>query len=214
MVSQVREATSLLTCKPMAKPVSARVEEAYVKKPLRAIMEGTMTTADDWVILHAGYAFVWVEKKPYLVDASALKKQYMACRLQAEPMPLASRRLLVPIQYTVSHSNAAFFEKNHALFEQVGVQLAWVSETVLLIRSVPLLLPQLAIKPWLDALRLHGIETEKEALQCAIDCQTIDAFQLSQEEKQTLGAYIAENAHDLHGCMELSPQQCQALLHV
>mgnify|MGYP000461567513 CR=1 FL=1 len=171
-----------------------------------------------WVILNNNYILAFVEQQPYLVDVLALQKRLVQEQLTQQARPLANRPLLVPIRYIISESLREQLTELSYNLSQLGIQLELTGEYELLIRSIPLSIPYLDLRLFLDILSESDTVHPDKLLDLVAQAQVFDPRLLSLEEKMELNQLLIKS----HGQKNKTPglfkaltaEDCRNLLHV
>lgn len=155
----------------------------------------------------------YAPNETFLINILKVHQHALQHTLETLEKPLPSRPLLVPVKINFVGSHYAWFEKNQAFFMRFGLQFDFVSETSLMIRTIPLCLPQLNFSEFF--LTIQQVKPEDHRfIQQLIACQTIDAYNISSLERETLMAYCLKNLSLLHrskACVRLDNNLCQQL---
>ena len=125
---------------------SMKIAEAYIKYPLKQKTEFEPRLQHQWLILNQHYGLLFLQAQPYLVHMIKAHQQALFYQLKQQTFPLAHRPLLVPVRVAVDKKNYLSLEQARPLWAELGIQLDWVSETELVVRTIPILFPQLDIK--------------------------------------------------------------------
>jgi len=169
-----------------------------------------------WHVLNAQFVLTFIKNTPYLVDVERLQQHRLAAIIAEHTLPLASRPLLVPVSYTVEHSMQELFLKSQPLFQTVGVEMDWIGDTTVAIRTIPVLFPQLKIKEVLDRLKAP-LPTIPDLLKLLVACQSFDAHQLSSEEQTMLMDFLfqqlSKENQDSVCCLRLDAKRCREMLN-
>lgn len=168
-----------------------------------------------WFDLNSQFAVIFLQGKPYLGDVIKLQQLRLLELLQKEPLPLASRPLLVPVSYALNSFSLEKFPVYHDILRQLGIQIGLAGEKALLIRSLPLLVPHLEIKQFLATVFASSAKV-RELVPILVATQT-PAPSLSPEEKKLLIDYLelqGENSKTINNSLkQLSPLVCRNLLN-
>ena len=210
---------------------SFQVAETYIKHPLPIKTEPDLSLQHHWLVLNTHYGVLFVQQRPYLVHMKRAHQQSLFQQLKQQTLPLAHRPLLVPVRVSVDKKDYASIEQSRALLTDLGIQLDWVSETELVVRTIPVLLPQLDISKWLDFFKKAPINDKapgidsvagrrllpvQESLHQLIQCQSFDAQQLSTDDQSYLAAYVQQaieaRGQPLSWCWPLDLEACDELL--
>ena len=193
---------------------SLAVSEVYTKQPIQAVVRAKESLVTTWHILNAHFCLVFIHEQPYFVDIVHAQQQRLLSVVDHEPRPLASRPLLVPVRYSI---DPQLVEPYQLMLTEFGIGLDWVSDTEVVVRTIPLLFPQLDIKKVLQ--RLYAIApVQTELLALLVTCQLFDAYQLSSEDKLLLADYLNQYIHastsPLPWCLPLDSKTCCRLLGI
>ena len=142
-----------------------------------------------------------------------MQQRRLSAILTQQSYPLASRPLLVPVSYTIDKASYALIERMLPMLAEAGVQCDFVSESRLLVRTIPQMLPSVDIQSFLLALNQEP-STLPELLTLLIACQTCDARQLSNDEQIELMAYMQATPDALvKSGLRMDVATCRGLLH-
>ncbi len=195
---------------------AAELRESYVKKPLSAIQPFSINN-ESWTILNIHFALIKIADQPYLVDVGRLQYERLKYGLEKATLPLKKRPLLVPVSFDILKTCDHIVDLYQSSLAELGVELDRISDTKIMVRTVPLMIPQLNIKQLIEQLSKKK-NLEKLALfKLLADCQTFDAYQLTQDEQQELIVYFHHQL-SLHLAkkpyLRLDLNQCQELLRM
>lgn len=169
-----------------------------------------------WFILNAQFVLIYVNDHPYLVDVNKAEQARLLSVLHHQVLPLESRLLSVPVSGVIDKAEVPLFEKISPILEQIGLQLDWIGETELLIRTLPLLCSQLDIKRWWQQLKTICPE-HTNLLTSLVAYQVVDAYQLNDERRTQLMAYLQAEVgvagRAVSWCMRLDIAQCRDILY-
>jgi DNA mismatch repair protein MutL len=183
-------------------------------------------------ILNDSFALVFLkERLPYLVNLAGAHNHFSEQTLKNQSYPLASRPLLVPIKYEIVLEHYAFFEKLSSIFLKFGVQYDFISESKIIIRTIPKCLPLLGIKllfnkaaanciyllDLVDNLAENIEENNSINMNCQLTIefiklmvasQSFDALQASSDEQGELLEYLQQNKLFANFCVHLDNATC------
>ncbi|MDI9818422.1 MULTISPECIES: DNA mismatch repair endonuclease MutL [unclassified Legionella] len=171
-------------------------------------------TIEHWLTLNDAFALLFLKGKPYLVDVAYVQCHWLKSMLAKQPMPLASRPLLVPISYSVK--SPEMVDRHKEVLNQVGIQYSWVAENAILIRSLPVAVPHLDLRRFLAAVFQESFHSNLKILELLSMHQTVDLKNMLQEEKEVLVAYIYTldyHNKDVQWCKCLSSEFCRDLFN-
>lgn len=202
-------------------PWRLNLYEGYVKKPLRAVSTKPHPMLD-WFILNSHFALIIIDTHPYLVDIHQVHQQWLFATLTTLQFPLTTRPLLVPIRYAIDQQFVTIVQDT---FQQIGIEFDCINNKEIVIRTLPVVIPQLDIKKLVQKLEakrglgeVNGqktLESTENIRQLLANCQTVDAHQLSQEDKALLQEYLQNNVTSFSACcLRLDRKTCQKLIGV
>ena len=171
-----------------------------------------------WIILNNRYILVFLQQQPYLVDAVTLQQKWLLSQLRAANFPFESRPLLVPISYSIPLKLKNRLEELLQHCRELGVLIECTKEERLLIRSVPIKVPYLDTRLFLDAIaELDSFEVD-QLIAVISQSQSFDPKQLSAEERIELNQWLLRvQSMEIRqeGLFKaLSIEDCRMLLHV
>ncbi|WP_454782759.1 DNA mismatch repair endonuclease MutL [Legionella sp. WA2022007384] len=143
-----------------------------------------------WIILNSRYILVFINQQPYVVDIMTLYQYRIQEQIPHLLFPLASRPLLVPIRYSFPqerHSSAIKLVQN---LKSLGINLEWREDNEVLIRSIPLCMPHLDLRLFLDSIAECDVVQQDQLLELMNQSQIFDPRLLSLEEKMELNELL------------------------
>lgn len=203
--------------KPVEGFSASPVCETYVPKPVQAFLPNQFSESfkSEWIIFNEQFGLIPINQQSYLVDMHAAHQEWQISRFNQQELPLKSRPLLVPVRYPIGKINAMQFEQCQAELAQLGLQIDLISDSEAIIRTLPLLFPQLNIKELLGCLNLNvnvkSFPDQNELLKIILHCQSFNAYQLTSEEKDMLGIYLSQNL-SMSWCIPLNVENCREFL--
>lgn len=170
-----------------------------------------------WVILNNRYILVFIQQQPYIVDIVALQQQWLLIQLNSVKFPLDSRPLLVPISYSIPPQLKNREDKVQQCFAQLGIQIEWSKEDRLLIRSVPIKVPYLDFRLFLESVAKFESFQVDQLVKVISQSQSFDPKLLSTEERIELNQLLLtvrnQEVRQQGLCKALSVDDCRMLLH-
>ena len=169
----------------------------------------------NWFILNSHFAVVTLQDMPYLVDIVRAQQHWLLSLIAPQRLPLASRPLLVPISYPINKIDSQIIEQHKSTLSQLGITIDWVGEASIVVRTIPLLFPQLDIKKL-----LHGLINKPEValMNLVVRCQSCDAQQLKQDDKIMLADYLLQQITTSLAlppwCLRLDTKKCSELFGI
>lgn len=190
------------------KPSSVAIHEPYM--PFTVHQFQKPDSEIPWVFLNSKYILVFIKEQAYVVDVLTLYQNYLANLLSSTELPLASRPLLVPINHTVSCSL-----EMQQILAQVGMQIEVLTPATVSVRSMPIQLPHLDIRCFLDlctstasSVSIHKI------FEFLSKAQKFDPRMFSNEERMELNKLLLDSKVPASLCKLLTEEDCRKLLHV
>ena len=162
-----------------------------------------------WLILNAQFAILHQDNEPWLVNVESLQQRRLIELLTQQAYPLASRPLLVPVGYAIDKANYLLFERWLPMLADLGMQCDFASESRLMVRTIPQLLPSVDIQLCLQALG-NMPPMQAELLKRLVTCQSFDARQLTHDEKIEITAYFQDSP--AFG-LRMDVAMCRGLIH-
>ena len=196
----------------------ASVHEVYIKQPMQAMTRANATVNRDWLLLNQDVGIVFLHEQPFLIDMAVAQQQWLLSILNQQQFPLASRPLLVPIRYTLANLDCPLIEHCQAAFTQLGIQIDWLGSTEVVVRTLPMLCPQLDIKKLLQRLKgsVIPLSLDMELFQLLVTSQSFNAYQLTNEDKTLLADYLRQHVLTsnlpMPWCLRLDAEKCRELL--
>ena len=170
-------------------------------------------TARAWFVLTRQFLIATLGGVPCLIDMQRLQAHRLRHLLMDEPFPLASRPLLVPVTCHIEASDHACLEAFIPLLAEVGVQMEFISEGVIRVRTIPLLFPLLDFHALCPALMTTSA-TRAAVLERLIEGHLWDARQFSADDIDDCVAYLQLNPSVQAAlCLPLDDKRCRSLLH-
>jgi DNA mismatch repair protein MutL len=213
LVTDKHLAVPTITVRQPLRPLEIR--EAFIKNPLLAIPHFEKSVTRNWLILNSHFGVVFLQDTPYLVDIVRAQQQWLLSLIEQQTFPLASRPLLVPVSYSINKIDGQFIEQHKDQLAQLGINIDWVGESSIVVRTIPLLFPQLDIKKL-----LHGLTNNPDTalLNLIVNCQSFDAHQLNQDDKAMLADYLSQqmstSATLVPWCLRFDTEKCSELFGI
>ena len=163
-----------------------------------------------WKVINSCFAIYELSaKKFYLVDVIQSFRQYCQTQVNSNPLPLDSRRLLVPMSVTLPSVSVKFLQQSSELLLQLGIQCIFEEGGVVKINTIPIILP------WLDLQKLIGelgspILDLETAIQYCLSCLSLDVESWSSAQHQDLIYFLQQNLCQT-SCVLLDENTCSAL---
>ena len=197
---------------PMLNHKSERAD-TYLKQSF-SVKESVFDENISCFMLNANFGIVDLSEGPYLVNLAKVQSYWLLTILNKQQLPLSSRPLLVPIVHNIEKNNCKLIEQYQSILLNFGIQLDWVGEFSIVVRTIPVILPNLDIKKFFN--KIYDVEVSEEDLKkLLVNCQSFDASQLEDRDKLLLSNYIKDNLEPSHllsrFCLRLSMEKCQEL---
>ncbi|MBI2786261.1 MAG: DNA mismatch repair endonuclease MutL [Legionella longbeachae] len=176
-----------------------------------------IATETSWVILNPRYILAFLNQQPYIVDLKVLQEYSMRQQWSQLDFPLTSRPLLVPIHYSFPQKLKMCTTELSTYLGQLGMTLKWVGEHEVLIRSIPLCMPYLDLRLFLDTVAELELLEQDQLIELMNQSQVFDPRLLSLEEKMELNELLLkmfEGADKKLGLFKaLTSEECRNLLN-
>ncbi len=143
-----------------------------------------------WIILNNSYILAFIHQQPYVVDIVALHQYRLLEQMPQLVFPLASRPLLVPIRYAFPQKIQSSIQEFTQHLKQVGVNLEWLRDNEVLVRSIPLCMPYLDLRLFLDSVADCDVVHQNKLLELMSRSQIFDPRLLGFEEKMALNELL------------------------
>lgn len=160
-----------------------------------------------WVILNPKYALVMLPHSPCLVDVTTVYKQLILNHLQSMTLPLAQRPLLVPVNFKVN-TNIEW----ECLLAPFGLQVRVEADGQLVILSLPVALPYLDVRLFLENIARETILEKNNILRALSESQVFDISLFSAEERLALNQFLLNCEHNPSSCKALTEEHCRMFL--
>lgn len=201
---------------PVVEAIHPHVKEQYIPRPQSAVPRSSSQYRTSWTLLNPQFGLLIWKGQPYLFDIQQAQQQRCLWSIQKNTLPLASRPLLVPvsIEHNIENSNALQASLDACRTHGIHIE---INDTRMVVRTLPVSMPQLAIKPLLQHV-LDQCPTTADLPQLLARCQSTDATQMDADENDALGDYIIQQLEQnavLHAwCVCLDSDRCQEILRV
>ncbi|MGM9454258.1 DNA mismatch repair endonuclease MutL [Legionella bozemanae] len=162
------------------------IYEPYSKLAASSKSVYNLETELSWIILNSRYILVFIHQQPYVVDVVALHQYRLQEQIPQLVLPLASRPLLVAMRYSFPQKLQGSLLELEQYLKQLGVNLEWLGDNEVIIRSIPLCMPHLDLRLFLDAVAACDVVNQNTFLELMNRSQILDPRLLSLEEKMEL----------------------------
>ncbi|KTD71384.1 DNA mismatch repair endonuclease MutL [Legionella tucsonensis] len=139
-----------------------------------------------WVILNNRHILAFINQQPYVVDVVTLHQYRLQQQIFQLVLPLASRPLLVAVRYSFPLKRRSSAPELEECLKQLGMNLEWLGDNEVVIRSMPLCMPYLDLRLFLDSVAACEVVNQNTLLELMNRSQTFDPRLLSLEEKMEL----------------------------
>lgn len=171
-----------------------------------------------WIELSDEFVLIILQQQPYIVNAIALYQHWLQKQLNLQTLPFKNRPLLVPLSYNLPAHFEHQKEEFSNVLNQLGLELQWISNDKLIVRSLPIKAPHLDITLLLDSLSSMQCLDLNLAIQSLIKSQLISINHLSSEERMELNQLLFNDSliylKKQGLCKELTAHDCRKLLNV
>lgn len=171
-------------------------------------------SAFHWVTITADFALLLRGPDPFLLHIKRFQYAYLKAQLSQSSLPLATRSLFVPVRIPLN-TNEVVVEDTLVCLAQAGLTLSWMGDSVLLVRSIPVLVPHLHLRPFIQKILSCENVTVAQVLEALVEHQGVDASSLSDMEKQSWLGFLAASTPDevAHFLKPLSSETCSVMFH-
>ncbi|KTC85156.1 DNA mismatch repair endonuclease MutL [Legionella brunensis] len=170
----------------------------------------------NWITLNEHFILIFLQEQPYLVDIIALYRHWLRALLLKQERPFISRPLLVPVSHNLDNLNLQQVNRCKSYLAEVGIDISLMGENVIFIRTLPISLPYLNLKQFLNAIFKEVELTNLGLVELLLKHQLFDPRNATQEEKEALIAHmeVLGNDNERHTWRrQLSAQICWDLLN-
>ncbi len=192
------------------------VNEVYNQKPLCAVARVEKSSTTGWFVLNTQFALVFLQEESYLVDIEGVQQHRLLSLLMQQSYPLTRRPLLLPVSYTIDKTNSPLFNQYQPVFSQLGLELDLMGDTKVVVRSIPVLFPQLDLQKFLQSITSPSL-SQSALLKLLVVCQSYDAYQLDTENKELLIDYLQQQVKVgplVSLCRCLDTEQCREIMSI
>ncbi|KTC82144.1 DNA mismatch repair protein MutL [Legionella cherrii] len=186
----IEDAASYVLFEPSAQGQNQEVYEPYPKLTEFNRTPDTSETELPWVVLTNRYILTFIHQQPHVIDVVALHQYKLEKQISQLVLPLASRPLLVPIRYSLPLKLQNHKEHLEQGLKLLGVGLEWIGEHEVQIRSIPLCMPYLDLRLFLDSVAECGVVQQSTLMELMSRSQVFDPRLLSLEEKMDLNELL------------------------
>lgn len=169
------------------------------------------SSCKNYYVLNESFVIYLKNTKSYLLNLSGLYKSYYQHLLSKQSYPLVSRPLLVPISFAIFKNQYNFLERLVPYFTDFGIEINFVSQDRIIIRSIAQCMPMLDIKQLLTSVLQTEVLSRQDFMRLIMDCQVCDARQSTTEEINTLFTYLEDMGLFAKYTIELDHSFCMGL---
>lgn len=206
------QVASQLVCR----PYPMHLKENYIPRPQAIETRVSTQHRTSWTILNPQFGLLTWNGQSYLFDIHQTQQQRCLWSIQQNVLPLASRPLLVPLSIEHHIETSERLKTTFDACRTYGIHIE-MNDTHVIIRTIPVSMPQLVIKPLLMCI-LEQCPAEEDMPLFLARFQPTDALQLDIYEKDALADYLIqqlEQGATLDAwCVCLDVKRCQELLSV
>ncbi|MFY7698577.1 MAG: DNA mismatch repair endonuclease MutL [Legionella sp.] len=201
-------------------PIAPHGQDKYYvneapKSIFNPIDKNAYSSEQRWLSLNPHFALISLHGQRFMVDIARLQQDMAEQALSSAVFPLASRSLLVPVRQVIDRSSHALLEQHQESLNQLGIDFAFLSEDVLVVRSVPVDLPYLDISLFFDALLQKRQNSLSDLLVLLCASLAVDANNLTVDERGAIQQYIQHEIIDKgiekRWCVSLTITNCRLL---
>lgn len=169
----------------------------------------TSKTYESFHALNSEFVIFYQGSEPYLLDIRMIYINYCHNILLNSNYPLNSRPLLVPVQYLIQYNSYTYFENIQQELNEFGITFDFFDTNTLVIRAIPLNLPQLDIKQFFEKVDFKKSTNKLELQKILTECQIFNAKISSEQEISELISYSRENNFLVKYARHLNSSMCK-----
>ncbi|MCX7115072.1 MAG: DNA mismatch repair endonuclease MutL [Gammaproteobacteria bacterium] len=165
-----------------------------------------------WLAIGQTHALMVRAQQIYVLDIQQLSQDYLMQQLQQTPRPFPSRPLYMPVSVNMPCEGGVGLEACFDLLAQVGFSLTWAGGDRLLVRALPVMVPQLQLQSFMHEVLLHHDTLSLAMLFKRLAThQGVDAQSASEVEKSEWLTYLDScSTSEKHRYMRLfTREHCQ-----
>lgn len=187
----------------------------YRPKPLCGELREGALQPEEWLVLNEEFVMVQINGESFLVEIKRFAEHRLRLFLENSEYPLQSRPLLVPVTFMIEPRYRKIFEQCQAKLLALGIQMDWIGEKQIVIRTLPICLPELDIKQLLCALP-NIIPTDHELMKLVVSCQSFVGYHCSLETRNVLldalKSQLSKRPLSIVGVVLLEKEACRRLV--
>lgn len=170
------------------------------------------TVPSSWYIVNATFVLVTsILGDVYLVHALLAYQALCRARIMANTDHLLPRPLLVPLKISIHKTAYILLESLQTQCLEWGIHFDFLSESEILVRTVPSCLPQFDIKRFFTDIIANSSLIEISIDQVIV-CQTFNVYHCDIEEKLELLGFIQQHAFKSEYCKRLDETTCLSVM--
>jgi DNA mismatch repair protein MutL len=210
----VIESTLQVPTKPYVEHQTHHLSSVERISPSHVPPLGLKASAFHWVTITSEFALLLRGPDPFLLHVKRFQDAYLRAQLKQSSLPLPTRSLFVPVRISIP-PHQVLVEETIVCLAQAGLTLSWMGDRVLLVRSIPVLIPHLNLRTFMQSILSCEALTIAHVLDELVQHQGLDAGSVSETEKQSWLGYLAsftpEEVTDY--LKPLSSEDCAMLFH-
>lgn len=197
--------------KPVKEALSVQEPEQSYIHPVQELKQRRTTESHmrSWYVVNS--QFVLVPRDTGIVYLVNIERAYQAlCRakLMLFEDVLPHRPLLVPLSISIQKKNHALFEQRQSDLQHFGIYCDFLSETTLLVRTIPQCLPQLNLLQFFEMLEQKNHINEDDLFEMITICQSMNVHACQEDEKLELLHFLHQQQFPTPYCRYLDEALC------
>lgn len=180
--------------------------------PVEKLQPVVADVAYRWIMLNQRFAMVLLDREPWLVDADKFQLGWMQYTLQKASLPLAQRPMLVPIYIDIPSEYKGVSENMKLALHQIGIDVSYLENSKLAIRSLPVMTPNLDIKSFFASFFNHTDLSATSLLELLAKHQTAANMFVNDDMCAWLQSMLSDTTITCEYVKHLSETNCQDFL--
>ncbi|WP_131783145.1 DNA mismatch repair endonuclease MutL [Legionella gresilensis] len=181
------------------------------------MQQGEVQTNFKWLQLYKRFMLIYLDQKPYIIDLLKLQQHWLQDVLHTSALPLVSRALLVPVYNDIPKLSFEDLQLARELLLKVGIDIQLKEDNKIIIYSLPQLIPNLNLKPFLVSFFASSCFNLDSLIGLLIENCSQDDTPITEEECRSYISYLEKNQPTLEKLQVIryfSREICQSLLNV
>lgn len=170
--------------------VHEKAPKPYFPKVLDYDAQATINfSANQWHNINSEFSLIYLNRNHYLIDVPKLLKQRLTHEIGLQAFPWARRRVLVPIKLQIKPEADTILQQHYDFFKQLGIEYRLISNSELILDTIPVVMPLLDINTLLQNLP-DTLDDIQQLMHLCIESHDFNHYSLTEEEKISLLEFI------------------------